>query len=131
MMKKGQAKDALKKAIKANDIDKINQLMLEYPFLTQETIAGVKLNLYPDLELERAVIAGVGVMEDELAGPVRVEDVVKSVIIDFRKDVNEIELFSILDKLERQGFIQKRGIGWVLTSQGAEVCDQTLNEIGV
>ncbi|MHA1143666.1 MAG: hypothetical protein ACTSRW_02945 [Candidatus Helarchaeota archaeon] len=126
MMKKGQAKDAIKKAIKANDLDKINQLMLEYPFLTQE----FNLNLYPDLELERAVIAGVGIMEDELAGPVRVEDVVKSVIIDFRKDINEFELFSILDKLERQGFIQKRGIGWVLTTKGAEICDQTLNKVG-
>ena len=128
MMKKGQAKDAMKKAIKLNDLDKINQLMLEYPWLTEESSLG--LSLYDDLDLERAVISAVGIMEDELAGPVRVEDVVRSVIIDFRKNMNEIELFSVLDKLERQGFIQKRGIGWVLTAQGAEICDQSLNEIG-
>lgn len=127
-MKKGQAKSAMNKAIKTNDLDKINQLMLEYPYLTEEFDS---LNLYPNIDLDRSVVAGVGIMEDELAGPVRVEDVVKSVIVDFRKNVNEIELFSILDKLERQGFIQKRGIGWVLTAQGAEICDQTLNETGI
>ncbi len=127
MMKKKKVKDLIKKAIKADDLEQINKLLLEYPSMIDEFD---ELNLYHDLSVEDAVIAGVGVMEDELAGPVRVEDVVKSVIVDFRKNVNEIELFSILDKIERQGFIQKRGIGWVLTIKGSEVCDQTLTRLG-
>jgi hypothetical protein len=127
MMKKKKVKDLIKKAIKADDLEQINKLLLEYPSMIDEF---EELNLYRDLSVEDAVIAGVGVMEDELAGPVRVEDVVKSVIVDFRKNVNEIELFSILDKIERQGFIQKRGIGWVLTIKGSEVCDQTLTQLG-
>ncbi|MHA1379439.1 MAG: hypothetical protein ACTSRG_13780 [Candidatus Helarchaeota archaeon] len=126
MMKKKKVKDLMKKALKADDLEQINKLLLEYPSMIDEFD---DLNLYPDLELEKAVIAGVGVMEDELAGPVRVEDVVKSVIVDFRKNVNEIELFSILDRLERQGFIHKQGIGWVLTVEGSEVCDETLTNI--
>ena len=126
MMKKKKVKDLMKKAIKADDLEQINKLLLEYPSMIEEF---EELNLYPSLLVEDAVIAGVGVMEDELAGPVRVEDVVKSVIVDFRKNVNEIELFSILDKIERQGFIQKRGIGWVLTIKGSGVCDQTLTQL--
>lgn len=127
MMKKKKVKDLIKKAIKADDLEQVNKLLLEYPSMIDEFD---ELNLYSGLPVEDAVIAGVGVMEDELAGPVRVEDVVKSVIVDFRKNVNEIELFSILDKIERQGFIQKRGIGWVLTIKGSEVCDQTLSQLG-
>jgi hypothetical protein len=127
MMKKKKVKDLIKKAIKADDLEQINKLLLEYPSMIDEFD---ELDLYRDLTVEDAVIAGVGVMEDELAGPVRVEDVVKSVIVDFRKNVNEIELFSILDKIERQGFIQKRGIGWVLTIKGSELCDQTLTQLG-
>ena len=126
MMKKKKVKELLKKAIKVDDLEQINKLLLEYPSMIDEI---QELNLYPELELEKAVIAGVGVMEDELAGPVRVEDVVKSVIVDFRKSINEIELFSILDRLERQGFIHKQGIGWVLTVEGSEICDQTLTEL--
>ena len=126
MMKKKKVKELLKKAIKVDDLEQINKLILEYPSMIEEV---QELNLYPELEVEKAVIAGVGVMEDELAGPVRVEDVVKSVIVDFRKSINEIELFSMLDKLERQGFIHKQGIGWVLTVEGSEVCDQTLTEL--
>ena len=126
MMKKKKVKELLKKAIKVDDLEQINKLILEYPSMIEEV---QELNLYPELEVEKAVIAGVGVMEDELAGPVRVEDVVKSVIVDFRKSINEIELFSMLDKLERQGFIHKQGIGWVLTVEGSEVCDQTLTQL--
>ncbi|MFX1450568.1 MAG: hypothetical protein ACFFCM_06985 [Promethearchaeota archaeon] len=125
-MKKKKVKELMKKALKVDDLEQVNKLLLEYPAMIDEI---PELNLYPDLTTEDAVIAGVGVMEDELAGPVRVEDVVKSVIVDFRKNLNEIELFSILDKIERQGFIQKRGIGWVLTIKGSEVCDQTLSQL--
>ncbi len=125
-MKKGKVKDLMKKALKEDDLEQINKILLEYPWIINDF---KELDLYPELELEKAVIAGVGVMEDELAGPVRVEDVVKSVIQDFRKSINEIELFSILDKLERQGFIHKQGIGWVLTVEGSEICDQTLTLI--
>ncbi|MFX0141762.1 MAG: hypothetical protein ACFFDN_49450 [Candidatus Hodarchaeota archaeon] len=128
MMKKKKVKELIRKALKADDLEQINKLLLEYPSMIDEFPS--ELNLYPDLAIDDAVIAGVGVMEDELAGPVRVEDVVKSVIVDFRKNLNEIELFSILDKIERQGFIQKRGIGWVLTIKGSEVCDQTLSQLG-
>jgi hypothetical protein len=126
MMKKGKAKGLLKRAIKNEEIEEINKILLEFPELLEEFSS---LELYSWLDLDQATIAGVGIMEDELAGPVRAEDVIKSVIIDFRKNVSEIQLYSILDRLERQGYIQRRGIGWVLTAKGAEVCDSTLAEI--
>ncbi|NHI91447.1 MAG: hypothetical protein EAX96_03020 [Candidatus Lokiarchaeota archaeon] len=127
MLSKGKAKASMKKAIGAQEYDEINRLILEYPFLIEEF---KELQKYPSLDIEGAIIAATGVMEDELAGPVKVEDIVKSAIQDFRKNITEIEVFSILDKIERQGFIQKRGIGWVLTARGSELCDQTLAEIG-
>ncbi len=127
MLSKGKAKSQLKKVLAAEDYDEVNRLILEYPFLIDEFKT---LQKYPDLDIDGAIIAATGVMEDELAGPVKVEDIVKSAIQDFRKNITEIEVFSILDKIERQGFIQKRGIGWVLTARGSELCDQTLAEIG-
>jgi len=127
MLSKGKAKSQLKKVLAAEDYDEVNRLILEYPFLIDEFKT---LQKYPNLDIDGAIIAATGVMEDELAGPVKVEDIVKSAIQDFRKSITEIEVFSILDKIERQGFIQKRGIGWVLTARGSELCDQTLAEIG-
>ncbi len=126
MPDKGKAKSALKKALKNNDIEEINKIIYEFPSLLDEFPA---LKLYDWLDLDQATIAGVGIMEDELAGPVRAEDVIKSVIIDFRKNVSELEIYSIMDRLERQGYIQRRGVGWVLTAKGAEVCDSVLAEI--
>ncbi|MHA1232653.1 MAG: hypothetical protein ACTSRP_24330 [Candidatus Helarchaeota archaeon] len=126
MPDKGKAKSALKKALKNNDIEEINKIIYEFPSLLDEFPA---LKLYDWLDLDQATIAGVGIMEDELAGPVRAEDVIKSVIIDFRKNVSELEIYSIMDRLERQGYIQRRGVGWVLTAKGAEVCDSVLAEV--
>ncbi|MHA1271164.1 MAG: hypothetical protein ACTSPY_15325 [Candidatus Helarchaeota archaeon] len=126
MADKGKAKAALKRAIKNDDIDEINKILYEYPSLLDDFPA---LKLYDWLDLDQATIAGVGIMEDEIAGPVRAEDVIKSVIVDFRKKVSEIEIYSMMDRLERQGYIQRRGVGWVLTAKGAEVCDSILAEI--
>lgn len=123
---KGKAKAALKRALKSDDIEEINKIIYEFPSLLDEFPA---LKLYEWLDLDQVTIAGIGIMEDELAGPVRAEDVIKSIIIDFRKNVSEIEIYSIMDRLERQGYIQRRGIGWVLTAKGAEVCDSILAEI--
>ena len=116
----------MKKALKTDEIEEINKLLYEFPDLLDDFSV---LKLYEWLDLDQATIAGVGIMEDEITGPVKAEDVIKSVIIDFRKNVSEIEIYSILDRLERQGYIQRRGIGWVLTAKGAEVCDSTLAEV--
>ncbi|TFF89592.1 MAG: hypothetical protein EU549_00080 [Promethearchaeota archaeon] len=126
MVNERKAKALIKRAIKKDDIEEINKLILEHPTLIDKF---EELNLYGWLDLDQATIAGVGVMEDELAGAVRAEDVIKSIIVDFRKNTTEIEVYSILDRLERQGYIQRRGVGWVLTAKGAEVCDSTLAEI--
>ncbi|MBD3226722.1 MAG: hypothetical protein GF329_00915 [Candidatus Lokiarchaeota archaeon] len=126
MVSEKKARGLMKKALKKDETEEINKLLLEFPSLI-DTFE--ELDLYSWLDLDQATIAGVGVMEDELAGAVRAEDVIKSVIVDFRKNTTEIEIYSILDRLERQGYIQRRGVGWVLTAKGAEVCDSTLAEI--
>ncbi|HUX97944.1 MAG TPA: hypothetical protein VMV49_00175 [Candidatus Deferrimicrobium sp.] len=126
-MNKGKAKELLKRALKKDDIEEINRIILEYPALIEE----FGLDPYKWLDTENAVICALGIQEDELSGPARADDVVKSVIIDLRKNVSDIEVYSILDRLERQQFIQRRGYGYVLTAKGVEICDDTLSKISI
>jgi len=124
---KGKAKDLMKRALKRDDIEEINRLILEYPVLIDE----FNLDPYKWLDTEKAVICALGIMEDELSGPARADDVVKSVIVDLRKNMSDIEVYAILDRLERQKFIMRRGYGYILTAKGAEICDETLSKISI
>jgi hypothetical protein len=126
-MDKGKAKDLLKKALKRDDLEEINRIILEYPQFIDE----LGLDPYKWLDTEKAVLCALGIMEDELSGPARADDVVKSVIIDLRKNMTDIEVDSILDRLERQHFIMRQGYGYVLTAKGAEICDETLIKITI
>lgn len=126
-LSKGKAKDLMKRALKRDDLEEINRLILEYPFLIDE----FNLDPYKWLDSEKAVICGLGIMEDEMSGPARADDIVKSVIVDLRKNMSDIEVYAILDRLERQKFIMRRGYGYVLTAKGAEICDETLSKISI
>jgi hypothetical protein len=113
--------------LKKEDVEETNRLILEYPALIDE----LGLDPYKWLNSETAVLCALGIMEDELSGPARADDVVKSVIIDLRKNLSDIEIYGILDRLERQQFIQRRGYGYVLTAKGAEICDEALSKIEI
>ncbi len=126
-LSKGKAKDLMKRALKRDDLEEINRLILEYPMLIDE----FNLDPYKWLDTEKAVICALGIMEDEMSGPARADDVVKSVIVDLRKNMSDIEVYAILDRLERQKFIMRRGYGYVLTANGAEICDETLTKISI
>ena len=89
------------------------------------------LDPYKWLDTEKAVLCALGIMEDEMSGPARADDVVKSVIVDLRKNMSDIEVYAILDRLERQKFIMRRGYGYVLTAAGAEICDEALIKISI
>jgi hypothetical protein len=45
--------------------------------------------------------------------------------------MSDIEVYAILDRLERQKFAMRRGYGYVLTGKGAEICDETLSKISI
>ena len=126
-LSKGKAKDLMKRALKKDDLEEINRLILEYPMLIDE----FNLDPYKWLDTEKAVLCALGIMEDELSGPARADDVVKSVIVDLRKNMSDIEVYAILDRLERQKFIMRRGYGYVLTAAGAEICDEALTKISI
>ena len=126
-LSKGKAKDLMKRALKKDDLEEINRLILEYPMLIDE----FNLDPYKWLDTEKAVLCALGIMEDELSGPARADDVVKSVIVDLRKNMSDIEVYAILDRLERQKFVMRRGYGYVLTAAGAEICDEALTKISI
>ena len=126
-LSKGKAKDLMKRALKKDDLEEINRLILEYPMLIDE----FNLDPYKWLDTEKAVLCALGIMEDEMSGPARADDVVKSVIVDLRKNMSDIEVYAILDRLERQKFIMRRGYGYVLTAAGAEICDEALTKISI
>ncbi|MFX1294678.1 MAG: hypothetical protein ACFFD2_07470 [Promethearchaeota archaeon] len=126
-LSKGKAKDLMKKALKKNDFEEINRLILEHPWLIDE----FNLDPYKWLDAEEAVLCALGIMEDELSGPARADDVVKSIIVDLRKNMSDIEVYTILDRLETERFILRRGYGYVLTAKGAEICDNALTKISI
>ncbi|MBA7612307.1 hypothetical protein ES703_19543 [subsurface metagenome] len=76
---------------------------------------------------QQQMIAALGVMEDELGGPVPLDEIIFSLRIDFNIRKTEEEVHEILSSTEDLSLVKRESDGWTLTAEGGKVCDDFLN----
>jgi hypothetical protein len=124
MFKKSKIREEFDEVFKSGDQGRIKQMLDEHPWLLNE----VSEEMNQKIKHEEEVIAAVGVMEDELAKPAPLTEIVFCLKVDFDIKNTEEEVKQILQKIEQLDLVQKKDEGWTLTNKGGEMCDAYLNK---
>lgn len=124
MFKKSKIRDEFDEVFKSGNQKKIKQMLDEHPWLLNE----VSEEMNEEIKHEEEVIAAVGVMEDELAKPAPLDEIVFCLKADFDIKTSEEEVQNILKKIEQLNLVQHKDDGWILTKEGGEMCDNYLNK---
>mgnify|MGYP001148007240 CR=1 FL=1 len=101
----------------------IKKMLEKYPWLLDEVSNEMKGNIGE----QQQMIAALGVMEDELGGPVPLDEIIFSLRIDFNIRKTEEEVHEILSSTEDLSLVKREADGWTLTLEGGKVCDDFLN----
>ncbi len=101
----------------------IKRMLDNYPWLLDEVSNEMKGNIGE----QQQIIAALGVMEDELGGPVPLDEIIFSLRIDFNIRKTEEEVHEILSGTEDLSLVGREADGWTLTLEGGKVCDDFLN----
>jgi len=101
----------------------IKKMLDKYPWLLNE----VSNEMKGTIGVQQQMIAALGVMEDELGGPVPLDEIIFSLRIDFDVRKTEEEVHEILSSTENLSLVKRKADGWTLTSEGGKVCDDFLN----
>jgi len=124
MFKKKKIREEFDEIFKSGDEEKIKTMLAENPWLLEEWQGKMDTTI----EGQKEIIAALGVMEDELVGPVPIDELSYSLRVDFNIQKEEAEILNILAESETLGLVKKvQGGGWTLTVEGGKVCDNYLN----
>jgi hypothetical protein len=102
----------------------IKKMLEKFPWLLDEVSNEMKGNIGE----QQQMIAALGVMEDELGGPVPLDEIIFSLRIDFNIRKTEEEVHEILSSTEDLSLVKRGADGWTLTPEGGKVCDDFLNK---
>jgi len=101
----------------------IKKMLDKYPWLLDE----VSNEMKGTIGVQQQMIAALGVMEDELGGPVPLDEIIFSLRIDFNIRKTEEEVHEVLSSTEDLSLVKREADGWTLTLEGGKVCDDFLN----
>ncbi len=124
MFKKKKIREDFDEIFKSGDQKKIKQMLEEYPWLLEE----VSEEIDEAMEDEEEIIAAIGVMEDELAKPVSIDDILFCLRADFNIKQSEEKVKQMLENIEKLNLIEKKEEGWILKGDGGKICDDFLNK---
>lgn len=124
MFKKKKIREDFDKIFKTGDEKAIKAMLDEHPWLLDE----VSQEMDEVMLDQRQIIAALGVMEDELGGPVPIDEVVFSLRVDFNIRKADEEIRDSLNAIENLGLARRESNGWILTGEGGRVCDDYLNK---
>ena len=102
----------------------IKKMLDNFPWLLDE----VSNKMEGVIDEQQQIIAALGVMEDELGGPVPLDEIIFSLRIDFNIRKSEEQVHEILRSSEDLRLVKKDSNGWTLTAEGEKVCDDYLNK---
>ncbi|MFX1566761.1 MAG: hypothetical protein ACFFCV_00180 [Promethearchaeota archaeon] len=123
-MAKKKIREEFDKLFKKGDEKAIKKMLDKNPWLLNE----VSNTMDAGMLEQNQVIAALGVMEDELGGPVPIDEIVFSLRVDFNIRKSEDEIHRILTSSEDLNLVKREANGWSLTSEGGRLCDDYLNK---
>ena len=124
MVNKKKIREEFDKIFESGNENAIKMMLDKFPWLLNE----VSNKMEGSIGEQQQIIAALGVMEDELGGPVPLDEIVFSLRIDFNIRKNEEEVHKILTNTEELNLAKKDSNGWTLTVEGEKVCDDYLNK---
>ncbi len=123
-MAKKKIRDEFDKLFKKGNEKAIKKMLDKNPWLLDEVSHTMDAGMVKQSE----IIAALGVMEDELGGPVPIDEIIFSLRVDFNIRKSEDEVHTILTSVENLNLVKRNANGWSLTSEGGRICDDYLNK---
>ena len=123
-MAKKKIREQFDKLFKKGDEKAIKKMLDKNPWLLDE----VSHTMDAGMAEQNQIIAALGVMEDELGGPVPIDEIVFSLRVDFNIRKSEDEVLTILTSTENLNLVKRDANGWSLTGEGGRICDDYLNK---
>ena len=124
MGKKKKIRDQFEQIFKAGDEKEIKKMLDKNPWLLDE----VSNDLDEGMSEQNQIIAALGVMEDELGGPVPIDEIIFSLRVDFNIRKTDDEVLTLLNNVENLNLVKRGSNGWILTTEGGVICDDYLNK---
>lgn len=124
MGKKKKIRDQFAEIFKAGDEAKIKKMLDKNPWLLDEVSSDMDVGMSE----QNQIIAALGVMEDDLGGPVPIDEVIFSLRVDFNIRKTEDEVHTLLNNTENLNLVKREANGWSLTTEGGRICDDYLNK---
>lgn len=124
MVNKKKVREEFDTIFESGNENAIRMMLDKFPWLLNE----VSNKMEGAIGEQQQIIAALGVMEDELGGPVPLDEIVFSLRIDFNIRKTEEEIHKILTNTEELNLAKKDSNGWTLTVEGEKVCDNYLNK---
>ena len=79
-----------------------------------------------DNNIEYAVLAALGVIEDDIGEPVNIDEITLSLRSDLKIKLNVSKIASLLQKLEKDGYVKNNQNKYSLTSSSQIIVDTFL-----
>lgn len=124
MVNKKKVREEFDRIFESGNENAIKMMLDKFPWLLNEVSNKMEGSIWE----QQQIIAALGVMEDELGGPVPLDEIVFSLQIDFNIRKTEEEVHKILTSTEELNLAKKDSNGWTLTVEGEKVCDDYLNK---
>jgi hypothetical protein len=124
MVNKKKIREEFAKIFESGNENAIKMMLDKFPWLLDE----MSNKMEGAIGEQQQIIAALGVMEDELGGPVPLDEIVFSLRIDFNIRKTEDEVLDILKSTEELNLARIDSNGWSLTVEGEKVCDNYLNK---
>lgn len=123
-MAKKKIREEFDKLFKKGNEKAIKKMLDKNPWLLGE----VSNTMDEGMVEQNQIIAALGVMEDELGGPVPIDEIIFSLRVDFNIRKSEDEVHTILTGVENLNLVKRDANGWSLTNDGGKICDDYLNK---
>lgn len=78
------------------------------------------------VKIEYAVLAALGVIEDDIGEPVSIDEILLSLRADIKIKLNVSKIASVLQKLEKDGYVKNSLSKYSLLKSGGDIVDNFL-----
>lgn len=124
MFKRKKIREEFDEYFKNGNETMMKKMLDENPWLLNEWQGKMDENVAE----QSLVLAALGVMNDENGGePVKIDDIMYSLRVDFKQKKEEAEVKNLLNDAETLGYCKVVQGGWILTPEGERICDNYLN----